>query len=175
MKIIVKLAKVGIAAFVVAYGFYIALWIFSLAELAYKTNIEFPVIENVAECAVIAYLEREGYQQDVKQISCGVDKMEDCLVEVFFLDDPLVYTYRYNLEQQGIELLWVSNCTSDTGAPKHFPEYDETKGPYVLYYYGIDDYLLDHEFSKCEAYKNEKIFHSVLERKGIVLIDKRAG
>ena len=54
-------------------------------------------------------------------LCCGVDKMEECLVTVLFFDDPLVYTYCYNLEKQGIELLWISDITNCTGVPKHSP------------------------------------------------------
>ncbi len=159
-----RLARFGIVAFIGLFCFYVVLWIFSIMEVAYKTNIEYPVVENVAESAVTAYLDGEGYQ-DIKQITCGVDKMEECLVTVLFFDDPLVYTYCYNLEKQGIELLWISDITNCTGVPKHFPKYDEMEEGYILYYYGIDDYLLDNESTKWDAYVNTKIFNRAVARK----------
>ncbi len=142
---------------------YVVILGFAAADVTYKTKVEYPVVKEVARCAIDEYFESEGYH-DVAQLTCGVDKMENCLLEVTFEEDPLCYTYRYNCKEKGIEICWITDRTIYPGAPKHLPEYDEAEDRGILYYYGIEDYLADNSFSKWESYIKTKAFENVAER-----------
>lgn len=163
MKKLPRLIKTIIVSLVCILSCYAVVWGFSMLEVAYKVKIEHPIVKEVALCAVEDYLETKGYS-DVIKITCGMDKMESCLIEVTFTDDPLCYTYRYNYDEQGIEILWITDRTIYSGVPKHLPEYDKVGSKNILHHYGIEDYIHDSSFSKGESYIKTKLFENVAVR-----------
>ena len=145
-------------------GYYAVLFGAGMAELTYKTNVEFPLVKDVAKCAVTSYLEAEGCREDVTQMACGVDKMERYWVEVTFQDDPLTYQYEYDPAGQSVCLTAIHGQSEGAGTPQHSPAYDTIEPGSSLYVYSIEEYLQAHEFSKVEQFVKSKLFERVAVR-----------
>lgn len=133
---------------------------YSVVMFVYK-DTKYTLMKDIAVCAVTAYLEAQGYDDEVEKLTCGVDKMENYWVNVEFYQDQWRYMYVYRPKEPGIFVI-VPNRRVGEAPPQHCPDYDDRESGYIVFYYGLDDYLQEHDFSEWETYVKRTLFEQHL-------------